>query len=73
LREFWCWGLEERTDATLKPGRQALPKGFPTPVSKPPLLVRRNDEETQRTMEVIGILAFVLFTFVIVTRDPQEE
>jgi hypothetical protein len=27
----------------------------------------------QRAMEVIGILAFALFTFVIVTRDPAEE
>lgn len=27
----------------------------------------------QRPMEVIGFLAFTLFTFVIVTRDPAEE
>lgn len=55
------------------PRTGACPEGFPTPVSKPPLLVRRSDEETQRTMELIGFLAFALFTFVIVTRDPQEE
>jgi hypothetical protein len=42
-------------------------------MSKPPLLVRRSDEETQRPMELIGILALALFTFVIVARDPQEE
>jgi hypothetical protein len=42
-------------------------------MSKPRLLVRRNDEETQRLMEVIGILAFILFTFVLITRDPEEE
>jgi hypothetical protein len=55
---------------------EALPPhstGFPTSMSKLRLLVRRSDEETQRIMAFIGVLAFALFTFVIVTRDPEEE
>jgi hypothetical protein len=42
-------------------------------MSKPRLPVRRNDEENATTMEAIGFLAFCLFTFVVITRDPEEN